>query len=111
MSNILFTKSTLVVFLAVLSPVVYAQEKQPRVRAKEPTVVTVEGKKESVREDQRPAEAEKDDNVFSRMVHGVGRGVAAVGHGIGRWISGMGESDEVVPSAEERRRAGERKKQ
>ena len=111
MFNVLLRNLTLVVLLALLSSTAYAQERSPRVRAKEPTVVTVEEKKDPVREDERRAEERKNQNVFTRAIHGLGRGVLAVGHGIGRWINGMGDSDEVIPSAEERRGASDRKNQ
>jgi hypothetical protein len=113
MSNIHFRNLTVTVLLGLASTAAFSQEPPPRVKAKEPTVVTVEGKREQVREDEKraKAEAEKDRNVFSKAMHGLGKGFSIIGRGIGGWINGMGDSEEVIPSAEERRRSANSKQQ
>ena len=112
MSNILLRNLALLLFLSIGFSA-FAQEKtSPRVRAKEPTVVTVEGKQDQVSEDRKRAEAreaQKDQNIFSRAMHGLTRGVSAIGSGIGRLIGG---DENVIPSEADRRSStGEGKKQ
>jgi hypothetical protein len=113
MSMILLRNLTIGLFFGLALSMPGAQERPPRVKAKEPTVVTVEGKQDRVAEDQRRAKAqeEKDRNALSKAVHGLGRGVAAVGRGVANWIGGLGDSEEVIPSVEERRRSADRKAQ
>lgn len=105
MSNIL--KSLVFLLFLGVQFSAYAQERPPRVRAKEPTVVTVEGKQDQVSEDKKRAEAQKEQNIFSRMIHGLGKGVSAIGNGIANLIGG---DENVIPSEEERRRSAEERK-
>jgi hypothetical protein len=105
MSNILKTL-VFVSFLGVPFSA-SAQERPPRVRAKEPTVVTVEGKQDQVSEDKKRAEAQKDENIFSRAIHGLGKGISTIGKGI---VNLIGGDENVIPSEEERRRSAEERK-
>src|SRR5688572_18145140 len=93
--------------LAITVPGASAQE--PRVRAKEPTVVTVEGKQSEVKPDAaRSKAAEPQRNVFRRTLGGVGNAFVFVGRGISSWVGGVFDGDDVVSSEAERRRARER---
>jgi hypothetical protein len=89
------------------------EKKEPPVRAKEPTVVTVHGSREKVDTNKSESEAglEKKPNPFRRVVNGVGRTFSAVGHGISHWLNSTFDDDDVVPSSREDRGREDRKRE
>ena len=100
----------LVLVSVLAAAAVDASAQEPRVRAKEPTVVTVEGKSAEVKpEAAQNKAAAPQQNVFRRTLSGVGHTFVLVGRGIGSWVGGVFNGDDVVPSEAERRQAKERK--
>ena len=75
-------------------------KQQPPIRAKEPTVVTVEGKRSPVELDEegRP----KDNaNPFTKAIKGIGRGAAKVGTGVVDWVGhSLGVHDDIPADRE-----------
>jgi hypothetical protein len=87
-----------------------ARAQEPRVRAKEPTVVTVEGKSAEVKpEASRSKGSVPQKNVFRRTIGGVGQAFVFVGRGISSWVGGVFDGEDVVPAEAERKRSSERK--
>ena len=104
-------RSGVLVFASVFAlATVSASAQEPRVRAKEPTVVTVEGKRGEVKpETAQTKAADPPQNVLRRTVNGIGHAFVVVGRGIGSWVGGVFNGDDVIPSEAERRQAKERK--
>jgi hypothetical protein len=85
---------------ALVTSAVAQEDKPPRVRAKEPTVVTVEGTQKEVGLD-REQQAEGKSNPVKKAVQSVGRGVV---NGIG-WLLRVNDD---IPSERERTREEQR---
>lgn len=80
---------------SLVAPALAQEEKPPRVRAKEPTVVTVEGTPKKVELDH---ERSKDKtNPFVKAVKGIGRGIV---NGVGALLN----VEDDIPSERERAR-------
>ena len=88
----------------------YAQEqrrKDDRVRAKEPTVVTVEGQADAV----ETTEPRQPENVGSKIVRGLRSGVVGTGRAIGRFGGWLLRTDDDIPSRREREAEQRRREQ
>jgi hypothetical protein len=80
-----------------------SQEQRPPVRAKEPTVVTVEGRAEEVQADKDKRERGRSGGPLVQGVRTIGRGTVWVGKRISNWLDFNFDGEQVVPSERERR--------
>ena len=79
-----------------------AQSKDERVRAKEPTVVTVYGTRENVATEKA---AQPPRSVSGKVGHRMKSGFAAIGKGIAGFGGWLLNTDDDIPRQEERQRA------
>jgi hypothetical protein len=89
-------------FLLAAATSTAADEKEPRLKAKEPTVITVHGKQDQVRPEASQAEPAKERNALQRTFYGIGRGFAYVGKGLYKLLDDTFGGDDVIPSPRER---------
>lgn len=75
------------------------QKQDERVRAKEPTVVTVYGQRENVEGEKAP---QPDRNAVEQVGHGLRTGAVAVGKGIVSFAGWLANVDEVIPKRKNR---------
>ena len=75
-----------------------AQTKDERVRAKEPTVVTVHGSRQNVEPDQAP---QRQRSAVGKVGHGLRTGVAAVGKGFASFVGWIANVDDDVPQRQD----------
>jgi hypothetical protein len=80
-------------------------QKKDRVRAKEPTVVTVEGQADRVNEDRSTPDKSLPAKIGSGIKTGV-TGAARAIVGFGGWLL---NADDDIPSERERREAGQQR--
>jgi hypothetical protein len=78
-------------------------QREPRVRAKEPTVVTVRGQQDRV----ETAEPRARHNPLARVGHGVKTGALKVAGGVVSFTGWLLDVDDDVPSERERGRKTE----
>ena len=92
--------ATVVLGLAVTA---FAQEKdkEPRVKAKEPTVVTVYGKKDNVDAQKAP---DQPRSMGGKVLHGLGSGVRAAGRGVAGFTGWLLNTDDDIPRERDRDR-------
>ena len=103
------TRLAVALVVVLLSTESYAQEqrrKDDRVRAKDPTVVTVEGQADIV----RTTEPRDSGNIGTKVVRGLRSGVVNTGRAIGRFGGWLLNTDDDIPSRRERE-AEQRRKQ
>jgi hypothetical protein len=87
------------VLILILAPTLMAEENRDRrVRASEPTVVTVEGKRDEV-EQQAPRQREPRQGT-----KGMRRGAAAAAKGVVGAVGWLLNTDEDVPARRDRKR-------
>ena len=102
------TGSLLAVVLGFgLATTVAGQEPKPPVRAKEPTVVTVEGKAEQVEPDRRKPQS--SEGAVGRTARSVARAPIWLGKRIADWLDFNWGGDNVVPAEREKRQKDDRR--
>jgi hypothetical protein len=101
MRNVTAVVTGLVLAFSLAVSAAAQDSKKPPVRAKEPTVVTVEGKAEEVSPDK--SRREQPGGPLGQSVRSVGRGAAWVGRRIVGWFDFNFDGEQVVPSERERK--------
>lgn len=75
------------------------QKQDDRVRAKDPTVVTVYGQRENVEQDKAP---QPERSAAGKVGHSIKSGAAAIGKGIVGFAGWLANVDETVPRRRDR---------
>jgi hypothetical protein len=79
-----------------------AQDKEPRVRAKEPTIVTVHGSQDKVETDHS---RQQPRSVGGKMLHGIQTGVVTVGRGVAGLTGWLLNTNDDIPRERDRARS------